>query len=39
MMTLYQYNSLNKNQKAEMLWKEGEFISNTKVETIFFLFY
>ena len=38
-MTLYQYSDLNKNQKADRLWEEGEFISNTKVGADIFVLY
>jgi hypothetical protein len=39
MLTLYQYSSLDNNDKAELLWKEGEFLYNTVENSIVYNLY
>lgn len=39
MLTLYQYIGLNQNQRAEILWRNGEFISNIPDHHIGFTLY
>ena len=39
MLSLYEYISLNQTERANVLWKDGEFIANVKVGSESFALY